>query len=83
MENICNLRGLRRQCVCAQPARVSAVCACVTVCLLIFVRKCLLGRWSICDGPKKRSESTEFEEGQKNRETLAHIEGCNLIYSTY
>lgn len=82
MENISNLRGLRRQCVhaqCLTPC-VCLVCVCVTMCLLMFVRKCLLGRWSICNGPKKRSKSTELEEEQKNRETLARIEGCNLIY---
>lgn len=80
MENISNLRGLQRQSV---HARCLTPCACVCACHRVspHVRE----KPSACETEglqqaKKRSERTELEKEQKNREKLACIEGCNLIY---
>lgn len=78
MENVSNLRGLQRQCV-HVPCLIPSLCVCV--CILMFVRNCLSVKHSIyMKWAKERSKRTELEKEQKNREKLACIKGCNLIY---
>lgn len=68
----------------SHPVCVWCMCVCVCHCVPPHVREKVSARemehLQRAQKEKREQRIKELEEEQKNRETLAPIEGCNLIY---